>query len=129
MYLDPSEGKIGAFLDTVYGAATSGALKVDPKTGEATLKFLNDIQDLVDAMGRQSSAISVQTPLGGGFGEKIGEFNRQLAAGDTSCAQDVLERFSRELELLKNAVSMSMQSYAGMDSDNARVVAAAGSGQ
>jgi hypothetical protein len=129
MYLDPSEGRIGAFLDTVYGAATSGALKVDPKTGEATLKFLNDIQDLVDGMGEQGYAISVATPLGGGFGEKIGEFNQQLAAGDASCAQEVMKKFRDELELLKNAVAMSMHAYADMDSGNARVVAAAGSGQ
>jgi hypothetical protein len=129
MYLDPSEGRIGAFLDTVYGAATSGALKVDPKTGEATLKFLNDIQDLVDAMGKQGYAIATPTPLGGGFGVQIGEFNQRLAAGDAGGAQAVMSKFRDELEMLKNAVVMSMRAYTETDSGNARVVATAGSGQ
>src|SRR5919197_5074864 len=70
MYLDPSGNKAGASLDTIYGAATSGALQVDPQTGEATLKFLDDIQSLVDKMSVDLSKVSVSTPLGGGRSEE-----------------------------------------------------------
>lgn len=129
MYLDPSAGRIGASLDTVYGAATSGALKVDPDTGEATLRFLNHVQDLTERMQRDFWDVSVKTPLGGGFGEVIGNFNERLATGETNSAQDVLNKFRAELQRLKEAVSMSMRSYAAMDADNTRSVATAGSGR
>jgi hypothetical protein len=128
MYLDPSAGKIGAALETVFGAATSGALKVDPTTGEATLKFLNDVQELTDKMGRLAKDAGIPTPLGGGFGEKIGNFNQQLSAGGENCAQDILSKFSHELESMKEAVSMSMRNYLEMDGDNARIVSRAGAG-
>ena len=120
MYLDPSGNKAGASLDTIYGAATSGALQVDPQTGEATLKFLDDIQSLVDKMSVDLSKVSVSTPLGGGFGEEIGTFNRELAAGGPDSARALLAKFSEELSQLKAAVTMSMRSYLAVDSDNAQ---------
>lgn len=122
MYLDPSEGKAGAFLDTVYGAATSGALQVDPHTGEATLKFLNDIQELTGRLSQQVRRVGVTTPLGGGFGEEIGAFNRRLGAGGSNDAQELLARFGAELEQLKNAVAASMKSYQAMDGANAHAL-------
>jgi hypothetical protein len=128
MYLDPSAGKIGASLETVFGAATSDALQVDPTTGEATLKFLDDVQELTEKMGRLAIDAGVATPLGGGFGERIGTFNQQLAAGGQNSAQDQLARFRKELESLKEAVSMSMKNYLEMDADNARTVTRAGVG-
>jgi hypothetical protein len=127
LYLDPSAGKIGASLETVFGAATSGALKVDPSTGEATMRFLNDIEEMVGTMGRQVATASTRTPLGGGFGEKVGEFNQRLAAGDADSAQELLSRFAEELKLLKNAVLLSMRNYVAMDAANSHTVAAAGS--
>lgn len=125
MYLDPSEGKAGQVLDTVYGAATSGALKVDPQTGETTLRFLNQVQDLVDRMQRAASAVAVDTPLGGGFGTEVGRFNGQLATG-SAAAKDMLTRFNGQLELLKDAVAKSMESYRSTDTGNARTITAAG---
>jgi hypothetical protein len=128
MYLDPSAGKIGASLETVFGAATSGALKVDPTTGDATLKFLNDVQELTDKMARLAKEAGIPTPLGGGFGERIGNFNQRLSTGGENCAQDILTKFSQELESMKEAVSMSMRNYLEMDGDNARTVTQAGAG-
>jgi hypothetical protein len=128
MYLDPSAGKIGAALESVFGAATSGALKVDPTTGEATLKFLNDVQELTDKMRRLAKEAGIPTPLGGGFGEKIGNFNQKLSTGSENCAQDILAKFSQELESMKEAVSMSIRNYLEMDGDNARIVTRAGAG-
>jgi hypothetical protein len=119
MYLDPSGNKAGASLDSILGAAADGALTVDPQTGEATLKFLSDIQDLVDKMALDVKQISVVTPLGGGFGEEIGKFNQALAAGGPNSAQESLTRFSQELTRLREAVTMSMKSYHAVDSGNA----------
>ena len=130
MYLDPSGGKAGASLETVYGAAVSGALKVDPQTGDATLKFLGDAKDMVEKMNRVARQVSVATPLGGGFGKEIGEFNQRLAAGGSNCAQELLTRFSQELDRLMAAVSMSMQSYQALDGANAhRLSKVAGAGR
>jgi hypothetical protein len=128
MYLDPSAGRIGASLEKVFGDATSGALKVDPATGEATLKFLNAVQELTEKMRLLAKEAGIPTPLGGGFGEKIGNFNQKLSAGGENCAQEILAKFSRELESLKEAVSMSMRNYLEMDGDNARIVTRAGAG-
>jgi hypothetical protein len=126
MYLDPSGNKAGASLDTIYGAATSGALKVDPHTGDATLKFLGEVQEMTSKMLSQVNEVGVRTPLGGGFGDEIGAFNQRLANGGSSSARDVLTKFSEELERLKTAVSESMKSYLATDSANARSLARAG---
>ncbi|HEV2780722.1 MAG TPA: hypothetical protein VGX25_15135 [Actinophytocola sp.] len=129
MYLDPSEGRAGATLNTVsglYGAATSGALKVDPTTGETTLRFLNQVQDMVDAMLRRSDEVGVKTPLGGGFAEEVGAFNQRLASGGPRSAKEVLTTFRRELEELKAAVAASMAAYRSTEAGNARTVTAAG---
>ncbi len=128
MYLDPSAGRIGASLETVFGAATSGALKVDPATGEATLKFLGDVQELTDKMARLAKEAGIPTPLGGGFGEKIGNFNQRLSTGGQNSAQYILAKFSQELESMKEAVSLSMRNYRETDADNARIVSNAGAG-
>jgi hypothetical protein len=130
MYLDPSGNKAGASLDTIYGAATSGALRVDPQTGDATLKFLSEVQELADKMGRQINQVAVRTPLGGGFGEEVGAFNQQLASSGPNSAQDVLAKFSDELKSLSEAVAMSIKSYQAMDGANAHnLTGAAGSGR
>jgi hypothetical protein len=126
MYLDPSGNKAGASLDTVYGAATSGALEVDPETGDATLRFLGEVAELTSTMLSQASEVGVKTPLGGGFGDEIGAFNERLATGGSSSAREVLTKFSEELELLKTAVSESMKSYAATETANARTLARAG---
>src|SRR5690349_15841668 len=120
MYVDPSEGKAGQVLDALYGAATSGALKVDPQTGETTLRFLNHVQDLADRMASRARDAAVPTPLGGGFGEEIGAHNLRLATGGSDSAEEMLTRFVRELERLKDAVSRSMASYLATDAGNAR---------
>lgn len=122
MYLDPSGNKAGAFLDTIYGAATSGALQVDPHTGEATLKFLSEVEELTAKMSRQLDRVGVASPLGGGFGEEVGEFNQQLATTGSNSAQEQLARFTEELGRLKEAVTLSMQSYQAMDNANAHAL-------
>jgi hypothetical protein len=122
MYLDPSGNKAGASLDTIYGAATSGALKVDPQTGEATLKFLSDIEDLTAKMSRQLGRVGVPTPLGGGFGTEVGAFNQSLATAGPDSAQELLAKFTEELKRLKHAVALSMKSYQDMDSANAHTL-------
>ena len=128
MYEDPSEGQAGSALDTIYGAATSGALAVDPGTGEATLKFLSQIQDMADRAQRTCATLATSTPLGGGFGVEVAEFNQRLGAGGPSSAQEVLASFGKELERLKEAVIKCMAAYRGMDADNARTLARAGGG-
>lgn len=129
MYLDPSEGRAGATLDTVsglLGAATSGALKVDPTTGETTLRFLNQVQDMVDTMVRRGGEVGVRTPLGGGFAGEIGTFNQRLASGGPNSANENLDAFRRELEQLKQAVLQSMESYLITEQNNARTIRSAG---
>jgi hypothetical protein len=126
MYLDPSFDKAGASLDTIYGAALSGALKVDPQTGDATLKFLDEVRNLTAKMLGQTNNVAIRTPLGGGFAEEIGAFNQQLAAGGSNSARELLLRFSEELEALKTAVAESMKSYVATESANARTMARAG---
>ncbi len=130
MYVDPSAGKAGSALESVfYGVVASGSLKVDPHTGEATLKFLAQVQDVVDTMRRRTGDVGTRTPLGGGFGEQVGAFNQGLADGAPGSAQDVLETFSRELDLLKDTVRRSMESYVATDGANARTITGAGAGR
>jgi hypothetical protein len=132
VYLDPSEGRAGATLNTVaglFGAATSGAIRVDPTTGETTLKFLNQVRDMVDRMIRQSDEVGVKTPLGGGFGEQIGAFNQRLALSGPGSAKENLLAFRRELDQIRAAVRESMAAYRRMDRGNATTVAGAGSGR
>lgn len=126
MYLDPSGRKAGASLETVYGAATSGALKVDPQTGDATLKFLSDVEDLTAAMSRNIGRVGVRTPLGGGFGDEVGTFNQQLATAGSNSAQEHLTRFSEEIKRLKEAVALSMRSYQELDRANSHTLTSAG---
>jgi hypothetical protein len=129
VYVDPSEGQAGKALDVLYGAAASGALKVDPSTGDTTLRFLNQVQDLAERMARQVREVSVKTPLGGGFGDEIGTFNQALAGGGTDSALAVLTRFGGELQMLKDAVKKSMESYRDTDAGNARTITNAGAGR
>jgi hypothetical protein len=129
VYLDPSAGKAGNCLETIYGAAASGTLKVDPQSGETTLKFLDDVRELTERMRRSGANVAVRTPLGGGFGEEVGAFNERLAAGGTHSFQDVLATFTRELEMLKEAVTRSMEAYRNADARGAAAVTSAGQGR
>ena len=129
MYVDPSEGRAGSALDAIYGAATSGALKVDPHTGETTLRFLSQVQELAEQMARRAQDAAVPTPLGGGFGEEIGAHNLRLATGGSDGAVETLTRFVRDLDRLKDAVTRSMASYAATDEGNARRISNAGAGR
>jgi hypothetical protein len=122
VYLDPSEGEAGKVLDILYGAATSGALKVDPQTGETTLKFLNQVQELVERMQGDLRRVDTRTPLGGGFAERIGSFNQELATGGDNSVHDQLTRFHHELDLLKQAVVQSMRSYLGTETASAHLM-------
>lgn len=129
MYLDPSEGKAGATLnslDGLWGAASSGALQVDPSTGETTLKFLDQVRDMVDTMVRRSDEVGVKTPLGGGFADEVGTFNQRLAVDGPNSAKEVLLTFRRELEALRGAVVESMAAYQSTDRANARTITSAG---
>jgi hypothetical protein len=107
-------------------AATSGRLRVDQATGDATIKALGDIQvGLVSVRARLQRAAR-PTRLGGGYGERLDRFNQEWAVDGEGSAMDVLEKFQKELEQLKVAVRKSMETYQRDDAGGAQHIARAG---
>lgn len=118
--------EIGATVQSLVAAAGAGQISIAPDVGDAILKQLTSVQDSADKMGREVFQVARRAPLGGGYAEEISKFNEQLAVGGPNSAQEVLTKFSQEIEVLKQAVTASMANYGRTDTGNAGTIGSAG---
>lgn len=120
-------GMAGSGLSEIVHAAHSGLLRVDPATGDATIRALTDVQEEVGRYLRNlTSQGRTGTRLGGGYAEQIDEFNKGWSTSGPGSAFDVLSEYVGELERLKEAVRASMVTYQNTDAESAARVNAAG---
>jgi hypothetical protein len=110
-------GAIGSSLGDLVEAASSGALRVDYATGDATIRALDEIRDELDTYRRlvTQHRIGPGSRLGGGYGEQIDEFNREWTVGDKGSVAEVLDTFRTELARMREAVQRSMVTYEASD--------------
>ncbi|MPZ82023.1 MAG: hypothetical protein GEV28_17175 [Actinophytocola sp.] len=120
-------GMIGSSLDGLVEAATTGRLRVDQATGDATIKALTDIQDEVNRYVRRGgSVVTVGTRLGGGYAEQIDRFIQDWTSTGANSAVTIMNEYVKELERLKEAVRKSMATYEQADEGGAAHINAAG---
>lgn len=140
MYIDPNAeapskenpasttvGSIGSALSDIEAAANSGALRVDPATGDATIRALAEIEDSIEVYRRRLHRTGTSgSRLGGGYAEEIDRFNNEWTDGGPNSAMDVMTRYVSELRRLKEAVRKSMVTYENSDARGAKLVTDAG---
>jgi hypothetical protein len=115
-------GPFGGLFDIakdLMAAVGAGQLAIAPDTGAAINKQLTAVQDIAEEIMRGTHQLVDEAPFGGGFAEEISRFNQQLAAGSTNSAKDVMNQFSQELEVLKQAVTASAANYSHTDDGGA----------
>ena len=121
MYIDPNApapsargaGAAGSSLTDIVTAANNGTLRVDPATGDATIRALTDIQDEIDQAVLRTSRGSRSSRLGGGYAEEIDRFNSEWTASGEGSADVALRQFQQELLRLKEAVRKSVGDVRG----------------
>ncbi|SDH90703.1 hypothetical protein SAMN05192558_103371 [Actinokineospora alba] len=118
--------QIGATVQSLVAAAGAGQISIAPDVGDAIIKQLAAVQDSADVMSRDARRVALRAPLGGGYAEEISRFNEQLASGGGNSAQEVLTKFIKEIDALKQAVTASMANYGRTDSGNAGTIRSAG---
>lgn len=132
MYIDPNAtaptaqatgaamGRAGSSLDDIVTAANNGTLRVDPATGDATIRALTDIQREIDQAVLRTSRGSRSSRLGGGYAEEIDRFNREWTESGEGSADGALRQFQQELLRLEEAVRKSMATYEAADAAGVR---------
>lgn len=115
-------GVIGSSLNDVIAAANSGSLRVDPATGDATIRAITDIQAELNEVVRRMSRGSRQTKLGGGYAQQIDSFNQEWTVSGDGSAAGALEQFRRELLRLEDAVRKCMATYEASDAAGVRYI-------
>ncbi|GAB3461198.1 hypothetical protein [Actinophytocola sediminis] len=132
MYIDPNVpaggstrpssavgGEVGSTLHDLELAAGTGNLRVDELTGAATIQAITVVQEQVDTL-RQLASAQADTRLGGGYAERIDQFNREWTVAGAGSATEVMDRFSEQLGRLREAVQLSMAAYQSADADAAQ---------
>lgn len=118
--------QLGATVQSLVAAAGAGQISIAPDVGDAIIKQLTSVQDSAETMVRDTGQVALRAPLGGGYAEQISEFNEQLATGGPNSAKEVLTKFSKEIDVLKQAVAASMANYGRTDTGNAGTIRSAG---
>lgn len=141
MYIDPNAtaptaqgtgttvGRAGSSLDDIVTAANNGTLRVDPATGDATIRALTDVQDEISGYLRKSSGDAFGgTRLGGGYAEEIDQFIQDWTISGQGSAVEVMTAYVTELDKLKEAVRKCIATYQNSDAAGARLINEAGRG-
>ena len=136
MYIDPNVpapttagaamGSAGSSLTDIVTAANNGTLRVDPATGDATIKALRGIWDEIEQTRRRMARSGRQTKLGGGYAQQIDSFNEQWTTGADGSALGTLTEFQSELRRLEEAVRKCMVTYEHDDAESAENLGRAG---
>jgi hypothetical protein len=120
-------GSAGSSLTDIITAANNGTLRVDPATGDATIRALTDIEDSIELYRRRLDNAGLSgTRLGGGYAKEIDRFNGDWTMSGPSSAMDVMIQYVAELKRLKEAVRKCMATYEHADAEGAAKVTEAG---
>lgn len=112
-------GKAGYGLNDIIEAANSGALRVDEAVGAATIQAIDTVRAELDSL-RRLTMMGSRTRLGGGYAELIDRFNVGWTVEGAGSAVEVMTKFGDQLELLREAVARSMETYRSSDESGVR---------
>lgn len=138
MYVDPNApapgvqetgnmvGRAGSSLADIVTAANNGTLRVDPATGDATIRALTSVRDEIEQALRRMARGGRQTKLGGGYAQQIDSFNQEWTSGANGSALMMLTDFQSELLRLEEAVRKCMATYERDDAAGAENIRRAG---
>jgi len=124
--LGAAVGNAGSSLSDIVTAANNGTLRVDPATGDATIRALSSIWDEVEQARRRMARGGRQTKLGGGYAQQIDSFNQEWTTGANGSALATLTTFQNELRRLEEAVRRCMATYEHDDAVGAENIRRAG---
>jgi len=109
--LSTGAADIAAANKAIAAAAGSGTFAVDPAVVDSMLKKLLEIQDAVNGVRSNSSMLSQDTKLGGGYAVAISQINKDFGRAATQQLDDVV----REIESLRTQLEKSRESYRNVD--------------
>jgi hypothetical protein len=109
--LNTGAADIAAANKAIAAAAGSGTFAVDPVVVDSMLKKLLEIQDAVNGVRSNSSMLSQDTKLGGGYAVAISQINKDFGRAATQQLDDVV----REIESLRTQLEKSRDSYRNVD--------------
>jgi hypothetical protein len=120
-------GSAGSSLTDIVTAANNGTLRVDPATGDATIRALTDVQDEISRYLRKASGDSFAgTRLGGGYAKEIDQFIQDWTISGQGSAVEVMTAYVEELDKLKEAVRKCIATYQHTDAGGAKLINEAG---
>jgi hypothetical protein len=138
VYIDPNApaptagtpapmGSAGSSLTDIITAANNGTLRVDPATGDATIRALTDVQDEISRYRRKAVGDSFAgTRLGGGYAKEIDQFIQDWTISGQGSAVEVMVAYVEELDKVKEAVRKCIATYQNTDAGGAALINEAG---
>lgn len=109
--LNTGAADIAAANKAIAAAAGSRTFAVDPAVVDSMLKKLLEIQNAVNGVRSNSSMLSQDTKLGGGYAVAISQINKDFGHAATQQLDDVV----REIESLRTQLEKSRDSYRNVD--------------
>lgn len=92
--------------------AGSGAIKVDPATGQAYMNAIVKAQDRLAQMQAELYNVKQESKLGSSpDSTPMANRNKEVAEGDDESAQAVIDKLREVLDDLKTGVEQSMKNY------------------
>lgn len=103
---------IRAAARSVQAASEAGALQHDREAVDTAIKKLEAFENALRRIQRRSMVLATKTPLGGGYAEQVGEFNK--AIGEVADAKVIPDLITAVGEL-KAQLDNSRKSYRNVE--------------
>jgi hypothetical protein len=103
---------IMAAAKSVQAASEAGALQHDPEAVDSAIKKLEDFEAVLVKMHRRSRILGSKTPLGGGYAEEVGNFNKKI--GEVA-GEKVIPDLIEAIRELKAQLDKSRRSYRNVE--------------
>jgi len=103
---------IQAATKAIAAATEAHALSIDPHAVDSMLKKLTAMQDELNKAMLKSMQLGTRTPLGGGYAEQVGQFNREIGIQVVS---EFVPKLTQAIEDLKSEIKKCRDSYRQMD--------------
>ena len=101
-----------AAAKSVEAAAEAGALQHDPEAVDTAIKKLTDFEAVLGKLHRRARVLASVTPLGGGYAEQIGAFNKGMGeVAGTAVIPDLIKAIGE----LKAQLDKSRTSYRNVE--------------
>ncbi|MQA09650.1 MAG: hypothetical protein GEU98_14070 [Pseudonocardiaceae bacterium] len=99
--------------------ASAETIAVDPDVGDAVIKQLTEVHDIMSEIAMKARFLGEQVPLGGGYAEIVGKFMAQFGSGGEQSVDAAMKKGQQDITQLIEDVRQAMVNYQQTDASNA----------